>query len=507
MEIKQLNYLNQIYITAPDKNIPIDVCPRYEIAHPQRLYDALDVDRAWSEISIQDDKFQYKYIETSEVFRIDNEEAVDSHGFFVFTDGVEMFAAVSELLESANDTQAIYGWLIKWASGFFGVSCPILQQQGKAGCYSISHKNASSIRQLRPAENLLPQLVAENCYVLCNGMTMLLALNRLGLICEEPMFCALCTFLNEQSNPWVADMCDAYFQMYVSSSIPQIAEFPYIYACMGERKSGKKVIDLLLTHYSIDSAYPVITGVIPYRRVNYTSCTSAAFPYIRRCDFGTFDLHQNINAYRVGDMIDVANAYCTMDIYGMIESIVATRSMYKWWSLNAKEIMHDIISSFECSTIALSYVLKRLFFMYNKVDTNHTKSRIRKFWMEILKNKAGGVYTEHALYSWILKYIIVIDVHGHTTWLPHPPVAFLWDMINILDIDIYGTDSPAVSFMTVITKFERDQSLPLSHFRSSLESRITKRLAILKRICSATNKSTWDAMQAYYRRNPKLLYI
>lgn len=508
MEIKQLNFLNQLYITTPDANIPIDVCPRYEIAHPERILALADsADNAtWSELEIHDQRFKYKFINKTENFHIDGRVNVNSSGFFIFTDDTDLFSSVSDLLACAHDPQHIYSWMRSRVSEFFGVTCPILQQNRRNQLYSICHTNTCRIKRLSPTEDPLSQLITDNCFIMCNGMTLLIALHRAGLIKEDPLFNALCMFVNEQSEQWFADMSNTYFNLYVSSSMPQIAEFPYIYACMGKTKAANKIINLLLNHYNVFPAYPVITGVVPYRRVNYTSCITAALPYIQRKDMSVFNVTHNIDTETVNDMVDVGNSYCTLDVFGLLHSIVATRSMWKWWRANSNHVLHDVVTSFNCKTIALSYILKRLFFMYNKSSYDFPKSRVRKIWVEILQNKAGGIYTKHDLYSWVLKYMIIIDVDDFNKWLPLPPVAFLWDAVKILDIDIYNTSSPAVSFHSVLLKFGKDLPLSISYFRSSLEKRILKRLALLKRICSEKNKSSWDAIQVFYKRNPKLLY-
>lgn len=477
MELKQLHCINQVYIQLPNHNVPHDICPRVEIASPDKLLhvatDSFPV-AEWSNVTLYDHDFLYRYVNHPET-HICYDKEITINGFYILTTDPDIFFSIPQ---SCDDENTVYNWLLKWAHKYFMVTCPIIDGQ-----YSIANSNSNKLIPIVPTEDAIHQLVIENCYTLCNGLTLLLALLRSQMLNDLLVINVLNRFFGGNDDDWYAPIPEEYFNIYVSNPMPQTSEFPFLYACMGKQKVSQFVMEYLNTQYDFRDR-TIITGNVPRTRLYYTSFTSAALPHVSAKEAEFYGMQHVIpNVDSIVSLVD-NNYYHTIDLGGFLRNIVATKGMWKWWRRN-KSVMTKIIDAFETPLMGTTFILKRLFQLYN--ESKYPHSRIRAIWKDVC-------HDPNMMSSFLVKYMNALMnkmSRGTTVWLPEPPVSFLLDVATCFNIPI-------------IRQFE--QTTRVGIFANIMRQRATARLLLVKEACK--NKwDAWDALKSYIKHNdPHVLY-
>lgn len=488
MELKQLHCINQIYVQIPDHNVPHDVCPRVEIADPYKLmHVATDTFAEWSSVTLYDSDFVYRYVHFPETHHC-YDKVVNIDGFYILTTEPDIFYSIPG---AADDEDIVYTWLLKWAHKYFMVTCPIID-----GHYSVSNMNTNKIIPIIPTEDAIHQLIVENCYTLCNGLTLLLALLRLHMLDDLLVINVLSRFFGGSDDDWYAPIPQEYFNIYVSNPMPQISEFPFLYACMGKQKASRQVMEYLNTQYDfLDRT--IITGNVPRWRIYYTSFTSAAFPYVDSKDADFYRMQDVIpNIDSIIPLVD-DNYYHTIDLGGFLRNIVATKGMWKWWNRNQRHrtILTNLINAFETPLLGATFILKRLFQLYN--ESVYPPSRLRKIWKEVCFDFLDKDDMLRFMHKYMSALLMKVS-NGTTVWLPQPPVSFLLDVAT--RFDIFYENNGVLN--RILCKFNTGSHASI--FKNIMRNRATSRLLLLKEVCK--NKwDAWDALKSYIKHSDHFL--
>lgn len=432
MRFVQLHAINTLYVRRSDSDdIPHDVRERYEVISPKTI-EAL--------IKENKDGWSFSFCGFSKFVR--NEVATDGKlGFYVITEDTGMFDSFD------IDSE----WLNNYGDKHFLITCPITEQNGVRYCQSI----------MPMCDFLVPLAKLNTCithgaFCIGTGITIAIALFRLGAIAEHDIVSMIEKYY--ASHPKFAPVNGMFNKFYMAYGIPHIADYPYLYAPVGELQTTLMRIfnqkwNSMIPQYTY-SSYRIYTNVI-----------TAHAPHIKREDLRHLDMRCFWN---VPD--------CEHDIGGFL-SLVLTQDymMQKKWKY---------VATFED-------VIKRLFFFHS--TNRFCKQNIRRLWRQYIS------FQKDEVIEWFIRYLK--DKHNNTyddEWLPEPPAEFIDDLLNAC-----VTNERMREITCVMALFKPDTRVGM--YKRDMDRKISERLCILRN--ALPTPDCWDALQAFLRNHQEFLIL
>jgi hypothetical protein len=455
----------------------------------------MDDDGPWLITDWYGEKYMYKYISYPEQVS-QAKHGVVADGFWVFTTTPGIF-----MQKCAHD---VYSWLHTWGDAYFCITTPVFHKEGTSQFFSVVHKHHCKPLIINQREDILQQLISESCYAICNGMTLAIALHRLGVVTKQQICHDVSMYFDDiGTEVWYRHLPEEYNSLYIRSTMPHIADFPHIYACMGAQKASTELMNILFYKYDMLQEQSIVTGISPNRCIYYTSRTASALPYVSQRLRHVFDIEKLVCKDLTSVITNDDTSLHAPDLFGILSNVVASRGMTKWWRKGAgRRIIESVIELLDSKTVALTFILKRLFYLYDQ--NNFPKSRIRSIWNGILCMR--DVYSKEDIHTWLQKYLIVRDIKntsGTKSWFPYPPVAFMWDIVNIAHIDIFHRQhSRSMSLVEIMKRFNDND---VATFLSVVQLKIRGRMTTMKAWCGH-NASAWHVLRNYFEGHPQSLY-
>jgi hypothetical protein len=393
----------------------------------------------WTDIIVHDHSFKHAYISWHKKYGA-YKDSVVGLGVYAFTRNVNLFSSIHDLDDNDN---AIYEWLKQWGHEHFTITTPVYVYHRNASyrCYGVSNSSVNSLVLINPYEDLLSQLIDDGCYTVGTGLTLALAMHRLGFFSAQSMTRALIRFMDGE--PWYAELPLEYHDLYLNHLIPQIADHPYLYACTGPDVAHIDVTSYLLRTYNVPSH---ITQVITTTKHLYTTPFVAGLPHMTAQHMQLLDFNSmfSVPESEEGDTM-------TIDVMGLFQNVLRNKRTWKWWLRHQDTALDKILKSFECLDDAVTFTLKRLFKLYRKGSNR----RVRHIWKGIF----ARVDTK-TMQTWLHKYLMLryiktaLKRHGvylATCWIPYPPIAFIKDLLAFYkdDFDLY-----AARRLSIITPYD-----------------------------------------------------
>jgi hypothetical protein len=449
----------------------------------------------WEHRSIHNTTFFVKHIDLDEQI-VAFTTKMSLTGFYVATTNTDIFSTfIPHVIQCAGDENITYDLLNQYADEYCLITCPIIDDQ-----FSVTNNNANKNVIIGSAD-VFAQLIDKNCYVICNGLTLFIALLRLRIIDDTIAMCVLVRFFHERGKNWYPPFPAAYYDLYVQHRMPQVSEYPFIYACMGKHKVSKNIIDYIVNMYDSEISNSNTLTEINYQHAYYTSMGLAALPFISAID---------AEYYKITPLTNTGHEAATIfDVGGLLRNVVATRGMWRWWRANHEVVLYNISQKYHSTTnIFYSLMFKRLFQLYN--EGTCVRSRVRQIWIDVLRSDVIPWFDPSMWIYGYLKALHFKQVNAPTSmaWLPEPPVAFFKDVLMnpAYNIDIYRTidASTGMSIHRMLEQFHGAQTT-MQTFARVLSTNILKRMTALKHMCSRGH-NTWHAMQMFIQEHPTYLY-
>jgi hypothetical protein len=204
-------------------------------------------------------------------------------------------------------------------------------------------------------------LVNGRCYSIGNGLTLALAMHRVGMFRGREFTESLFKFLQQHDfdnlyqqvlTPWVS--------LYYGHPTQHVADFPWYYVCSGPQFADPSVLYMMLPAQT--EGFPQI---VRGNHIAMTSYRSAMLPYIAP------NIWINIGNIYVGEP----------DIYGYMTAIFCSRRVWKWWLQKQQQAFKRWLHFGFLPNIMIS-----TFLLYNKGSDNGnvTYSRIAAVWKQLL---------------------------------------------------------------------------------------------------------------------------
>lgn len=460
-EIHERALVNTVYVRPPDtmRRLPDMLCPRDELAHPFKLLACTQRRTEWEDIYLNGAPFSTTFVPLRRHLHTleDAHTRVHLRGVYVVTDRRDMFASVPG---SQSTTQEMYEWLVQHGAHLFLITSPLAQRTTHAAHghgHGLPHVDyfannnrprPQSVPLLRTEASTvvtdLPQLIGAECFTLGNGLTLFLALHRVGILRSTRDVLAALRMYFEATDDHPAPTPDAwvgFYQMHVPT--PMIAEYPHHYAAHGDPAAHADVVCFLLQKYASHAVfYPEsaaevhfvychpLAVMLPWLRPGLFERAEAATPWLQLEP----DLHEWVH-----DMLAPRVRYVP-DLTSLLMGVLGHRKTWRWWCAQATTRWQKILRGSGTRMPLLGHVLPVLFHLYEhgSDDMYIPYRRVRALWNQFL----DAVDPQRtALPTWLRCYYVKRLLPGRLVhaslqmdpfryWHPDVPYVFLKDVLG-----------------------------------------------------------------------------
>lgn len=448
MKFTQLNLLNAIYVRKPGDHAPPDVCERDEIAHPSKLLAVMNDASPWCE----DVHGWTKCVKWDHQYDC----GVTCHGFHVFCENPDMFQCAT--------TMKFHDWLNKYGHLHFIISSPILSASGGL---QYTHSNNPFQPRILPLSLKAHMFLPHGAYTIGCGVTIAIALHRLGMLHAHTITNALKEYDNcVQLSPIITEY-------YIQSSMPQVSDYPYLYASIGN--SDPELLQFLWDRHHADDD-PMFCTVQRGNRVIFSD--KFTLSHSPNDILLAWQQHEG-----VGDTV-------TFDVGGLLRTIMTNKVHYSWWRDNHHDMLQQLCSTYSTKLAAIHHILRRAMYLYGALNSQH-KSRALHVWNDLVT-----YFSLNDVAGWMHKYIKKLRDPSPTTWMPLPPYELIeWLLAKDLRDVVYKALQLPTACDHIIT------------FKDGLDKKITQRLLLMKSMFIGDTSPCWHPMEAFLMSNMHYLYV
>jgi len=450
----EIHLPNQLFISPPFDRRPTAFCPREEIAEPAKLYKLVQTASQWSSIDIADGEFQRAWIPWKKSWNLQS-GSFKTSGLYVVSKDTEIFSSMKALLDSSMTRSGVRKWLEKWHATPFLVTGPVFHYREHSDMYSIAYAMGNTFPVQRTLLNLIGvdctlQMIISHSYTIANGLTLLLAMYRMGAIPYPMIHHAISHLKDSFATDWyITHVPEDWEMLYYSHVTPQIADHPWYYVLHGHVDNKAALYDLLHEDSAMND--PDEDGIV-YQTVGlsmqksaFTSSANAVLHgfdptlwnrYILESCWPCTPVHME-----EGDTFDP-------DVATLFRAVVSTRGSWKWWQKHAAPVLQYISASYTSVFCALEDMLNTCSYLYQFAKESGSKpcySRIRRLWKQVIQYlDADHKHINSYLHKNILRVFLLDNLASHhhtenTNISPTLSFAFLKDIFDICSekLDIY----------------------------------------------------------------------
>jgi hypothetical protein len=431
--------------------------PREEIAHPIKLKNIVEnKSNIWKIHRFENNNFYAIWIPWFKKYKFFN-DIISTESFYVLTERPALFYTFNEIIDelmilnnykNINNSKYINNydyknnneiinkikqWLHKWWNTPFLITIPILYQNNSL--YIINNILPYSNIDLKDYDktDYLNVLLANKSYTIANGLTLLLAYHRLGLINANITHTVLDDFIYKNDLNIIQNVTDDWHTLYYGNLIPHIADFPAYYICTGPNFAHENVVDLFKSYFDFNL---ILSNIIPSVNV-FTSPFSAMFPYFNTCLWKEF-YKQNIWA----NISDNLNDIVIPDLVGFIHSILTTKKSWKFWCKNYNDLLISIQINYSTKEKLIYDLIQICSYYYiygSHYFTRSLKSKVRNTFKMIIKSLD---YDKKHIPNILVKSLLKYQLSERLFRLGHPepktvieiPYAFMKDIFEIYSL-------------------------------------------------------------------------
>lgn len=246
----------------------------------------------------------------------------------------------------------------------------------------------------------LTSMRLSNCYTICNGLTVAIALHRTGRITSHELLAAVDTL-----HGLIAPFDDTWLDHYIHRNIPMVADLPEYYAVRGSHVS---VLHRFFGMHTPGNMHLLENPVYAI----YTNPFSAMFPHLTVAN-AKFALD-------IQRWTDDIYGQCRPDFYGLYRGIfTAGCRVWRWWRVAGPDIVEHAYRQYNLRFGRfLMATLPPIFHMYNTYPDRRRQHRMVVCWRDIIR-----IVGRERVGTWLR--------HHLTNPSHHPiPLAFLMDVLD-----------------------------------------------------------------------------
>jgi len=418
MNYKEIHLINNIIIKPPGEITDYRFCPREEIAHPIKLQIAVENSKTiWNQYTFDKNTFYVYWFPWYRKYNIHG-ESIYTSVFHILTEKPALFKTFYSMISSLKfnkfadtdtyDINRLLEWLIIWWNEAFLITVPILHSvSGPFICNSNYPFHQILLNRYCP-DDYLNVLLENQSYTFGNGLILLLAYHRLGIIPARILKPVLEIFLKMHPEYFYQNVNDQWNTLYYSSRIAHIADFPAYYVCMGPHFAHKNIVELFKPYFD----YNFAVNIYPHF-IFYTTPFSAIFPYF---NLSLWEVFRN-NANEWLDCVEYDpenNEKIIPDLSGFIHGILLSKPAWKFWLSNSNKILTDLFNTYMCNEKLIEDILQICSYFYTYGSFYHNRSikkKTRAFWniFQVFINEnvsPNENYMFNVLKKYTLKYQI-----------------------------------------------------------------------------------------------------
>lgn len=430
MIFTEINLINQYYIVDPLNIIPYNLCPREEYADPHKIFKILSLkQKKWNIINIYDNYYYYLKIPWNKKYNSLKHSNIESLYFYVITDEPSIFNHIPK-----NNFKQ---WLECNSSKTFLISCPIFTYNDKFITYnSHIYPYCININQSITIYDEIRDVVYNNSYTICNGLTLLLSLHRLNKIDQNLLYIELFDWYKKFNNDGIYHIVNHNWEnIYYTNNIALIADLPYYYLCFGPNFGSKTIRDIFKTN---DDYYEVFSQYVNGNSIYITKQNVIMYPYYDKELFDTINEDiDNDNNNNDENEIEKYN----IDISGYIQSIISNKEIWEEWKYKKGFNINNILINQTSSIFAiLENIFKTCFYLYKYGSDNIkiNKKRIRELWNICMDELDIDKIIVPILFNAMLFRNIIIGKLNKNQLIP---IVFIKDVLQKYNIDIYNNNT------------------------------------------------------------------
>lgn len=421
--MNEVPHINTCFVQPPtDAWTPIDILPyREEIAEPNKLLAVCQQPAySWDPYTLENQNYTTNrtWITWRKEYKMQNTK-LNSNGFYVLCEHPEMFSSILDV--DPEDPEAMREWLDTWCQQIAVISAPLMMMRTPTDSIFYGIPNDVNVTPflIIPIFDLTQQFIDQNAYTIINGLTIALAMHRIGVWHECVFYDVIRSWLSslDMEQPWSEVTNDNSF-LYLQHPIPHVSEHPLHYAVMGKEKAAYGIVRKLRKYIypHIDDPHVQFhTASFGY----YTTVAASMFPYLDQKYWKMF-VKPWKNAAEEFDEED----HVFHDKGGFFMSIVRSRRQWKWFKKNH----HKYMFLWGSSADDTETILRRLFTMISNVSAYRTcSSRIRNIW-KLLLVYTPPQYITHAVIRILISSAVKAWIVNENTWCAEVPIAFMKDL-------------------------------------------------------------------------------
>jgi len=339
---------------------------------------------------------------------------IHSDSFHVLTEDMKILQTFYLLLfiidiDTNIGKELLLLWLIENWNKLIIFTTPFYREKTTADLFMISNQYPQlgyyNSKLLKIYE--INKILDRKSYIICNGLTIFLAMHRYGKINKNISEYILKELYRKLNFIIYQKVPKKWESLYYVSNMFQIADFPWYYVCTGPYFAHYKIIKLF------SSEAEDIIYINRNNRIIYTSVQSLIFPYFNKNIWQLFD-RKNISWLDKLKNTET-NDVIIPNISQFIMAILSSRNAWKWF-LESSDIIYEIKKNTTYNTYTLLIkILKTCFYLYNykccQSDSQYSYHRIRSLWKIVCeKLDYNCVEIPKILHSIIFKKDIYINL-------------------------------------------------------------------------------------------------
>jgi len=394
MRYTELSILNHVMLMRPEHVMHGALCPREEVAKPSKILR------------------RHTWCDFNDMFKSALVGSPESSCFLLAPESsLNMWSTIFDIPVSSA---SIGAWLDENRSKNFIVTYPIINQS-----YSYTHRYPYIVRL---SEGRIQTLLVHKSYTICNGLTLALAMHRLGAWPGRVMKQALRAMQHELHVYDPIDMC---WMPYYADHILQICDFPAHYALCGGA-------DLGVIAFLIGDRLSQLQQHIQGGRIKYTTYAATAFS----SGVMNWELYKMLTrgvSWPARSQLHTHGDTSEPDWAGFARACVGSRGFWRAWQQNASFRTNVLVKLNGCSSSqksVLNLVFPALFVLH---EQGFHRARVRGLWKacivffgcETCVPWLRAYITRH-LVTELMSEQFPEDVMRHTM----PPVAFMKDVFG-----------------------------------------------------------------------------
>lgn len=452
MIYQELFLLNNIPVVHPNRRIPTKLCPRDEVAHPEKLVEIVSsVCRNWRPIRINGQNLYYLRSEYDRAF-YDN--VVSSH-LYVLTDHVSNSMFYDANRVRPDSFQDMFDFLQRHAYNLFAITTPVFTILTEGSIpfvyYTVPVHNINAPVYL-PLENVtkLRDMLNSRCYTVCNGLTLFLAMVRAREWGKREALAALVAWQqNGISDNEPIGIPEIWHELHVSHPVPMISDFPSYYAAM-----HPPVPRSFLDHVKQDECVPISQLVDDTDtddiRCIYASPLTAMYPY-----FNSELFHYYNREFLAGDGPSTSTRDTVfdtpfeideddmqlIDVEGFLIGILRSRRAWRWWLRHGPTYLRKLHGLYKPSQTAfVIHIMQVLFYLYTRPyvanGIKYSRTKVRSIWHLVLTMFDVEVSDIRLLINITTVRSLIYNRFAINRWNPPIPMSFMIDVMSHYKNDI-----------------------------------------------------------------------